>query len=409
MHNDEYGDDSEIVEDVDEEIVEDNSLIINKSFDDEFEAVETTFTKRIPSSYNQDVPFELEETETNVQPSNGQIATQEELGFEIDEIFSTMRQDKDTEQEAPIYELTKDEEELLKVRAELDNPDEPYNPILELSKYQKPGLELLDSYDDQQVQIDHAVLNANKDQIVNTLLNYKIEITKIRATIGPTVTLYEIVPAPGVRISKIKNLEDDIALSLAALGIRIIAPIPGRGTIGIEVPNQNKQIVGLREVLGSERFQAAQMDLPIAFGKTISNEVFVADLAKMPHLLIAGATGQGKSVGINAILLSIIQHNHPAYVKLVLIDPKKVELSIYSRLESHFLCMLPDQDEPIITDTKKVIRTLNSLVIEMDSRYDLLKKAGVRNIKEYNHKFTEKETQSKQRSQIPSVYSFSYR
>ncbi|MBK8602107.1 MAG: DNA translocase FtsK [Saprospiraceae bacterium] len=337
-----------------------------------------------------DVPFELEETETNVQPSNGQIATQEELGFEIDEIFSTMRQDKDTEQEAPIYELTKDEEELLKVRAELDNPDEPYNPILELSKYQKPGLELLDSYDDQQVQIDHAVLNANKDQIVNTLLNYKIEITKIRATIGPTVTLDEIVPAPGVRISKIKNLEDDIALSLAALGIRIIAPIPGRGTIGIEVPNQNKQIVGLREVLGSERFQAAQMDLPIAFGKTISNEVFVADLAKMPHLLIAGATGQGKSVGINAILLSIIQHNHPAYVKLVLIDPKKVELSIYSRLESHFLCMLPDQDEPIITDTKKVIRTLNSLVIEMDSRYDLLKKAGVRNIKEYNHKFTER-------------------
>ena len=390
LHNDEYGDNSEIVEDVDEEIVEDNSLIINKSFDDEFEAVETTFTKRIPSSYNQDVPFELEETETNVQPSNGQIATQEELGFEIDEIFSTMRQDKDTEQEAPIYELTKDEEELLKVRAELDNPDEPYNPILELSKYQKPGLELLDSYDDQQVQIDHAVLNANKDQIVNTLLNYKIEITKIRATIGPTVTLYEIVPAPGVRISKIKNLEDDIALSLAALGIRIIAPIPGRGTIGIEVPNQNKQIVGLREVLGSERFQAAQMDLPIAFGKTISNEVFVADLAKMPHLLIAGATGQGKSVGINAILLSIIQHNHPAYVKLVLIDPKKVELSIYSRLESHFLCMLPDQDEPIITDTKKVIRTLNSLVIEMDSRYDLLKKAGVRNIKEYNHKFTER-------------------
>jgi len=332
----------------------------------------------------------LEENEPVVEANNGQIATQEELGFEIDEIFSKMRQDKDPEQEAPIYELTKDEEELLKVRAELDNPDEPYNPILELSKYQKPGLDLLDSYDDQQVQIDHGVLNANKDQIVNTLLNYKIEITKIRATIGPTVTLYEIVPAPGVRISKIKNLEDDIALSLAALGIRIIAPIPGRGTIGIEVPNQNKQIVGLREVLGSERFQAAQMDLPIAFGKTISNEVFVADLAKMPHLLIAGATGQGKSVGINAIILSIIQHNHPAYVKLVLIDPKKVELSIYSRLESHFLCMLPDQDEPIITDTKKVIRTLNSLVIEMDSRYDLLKKAGVRNIREYNQKFTER-------------------
>lgn len=373
---------------------EGNRVIAETEEDDAFEAVIRT-KPQPPIEPVTQVPFELEDNDLELVPEQGQVAVQDDLGFEIENAFGDMRLNSAQEipgfeQEAPIHELSPDDEDLLKINAEIDNPDEPYNPILELSKYQKPGLNLLDSYDDQQVQIDHAVLNANKDQIVNTLLNYKIEITKIRATIGPTVTLYEIVPAPGVRISKIKNLEDDIALSLAALGIRIIAPIPGRGTIGIEVPNQNKQIVGLKEVLNSERFLTAQMDLPIAFGKTISNEVFVADLAKMPHLLIAGATGQGKSVGINTILLSIIQHNHPAYVKLVLIDPKKVELSIYSRLESHFLCMLPDQDEPIITDTKKVIRTLNSLVIEMDSRYDLLKKAGVRNIREYNQKFTER-------------------
>ena len=207
--------------------------------------------------------------------------------------------------------------------------------------------------------------------------------------------MYEIIPAPGVRISKIKNLEDDIALSLAALGIRIIAPIPGRGTIGIEVPNQKKKIVSLKEVLKSDRFKNAQMDIPIAFGKTISNEVFVADLTKMPHLLVAGATGQGKSVGINAILMSILLHTHPAHVKLILIDPKKVELSIYSKLEHHFLCMLPDQDDPIITDTKKVIRTLQSVAIEMDQRYDLLKMAQVRNIKEYNVKFVDRKLNPK--------------
>ncbi|MEO7174382.1 MAG: DNA translocase FtsK, partial [Saprospiraceae bacterium] len=225
---------------------------------------------------------------------------------------------------------------------------------------------------------------------IATLMHYKIEITKIRATIGPTVTLYEIIPAPGVRISKIKNLEDDIALSLAALGIRIIAPIPGKGTIGIEVPNKKKQIVSLREVLNSEKFQDAKMDLPIALGKTISNEVFVADLAKMPHMLIAGATGQGKSVGINTVLMSLLYKKHPSQVKLVLIDPKKVELSPYSRLENHFLAYLPNQDEPIITETKKVVHTLTSLCIEMDNRYDLLKKAQARNIKEYNQKFVDR-------------------
>ncbi len=263
----------------------------------------------------------------------------------------------------------------------------PYDPTLELSGYEYPVLPLLDNYEDNKVEIDRSELESNKDQIIETLLNYKIEIVKIRATIGPTVTLYEIVPAPGVRISRIKNLEDDIALSLAALGIRIIAPIPGRGTIGIEVPNKNKQMVSLREMLSSERFRKSDMDLPIALGKSISNEPIVVDLAKMPHLLIAGATGQGKSVGINTILCSLLYKKHPSQLKLVLIDPKKVELSPYGKIDNHFLAYLPDQLEPIITDTAQVIKTLNSLVIEMESRYDLLKKAQARNIKEYNDKF----------------------
>jgi DNA segregation ATPase FtsK/SpoIIIE, S-DNA-T family len=263
----------------------------------------------------------------------------------------------------------------------------PYDPTLDLAGYEHPVLMLLDNYEDQKVEIDRSELESNKDQIIETLLNYKIEITKIRATIGPTVTLYEIVPAPGVRISRIKNLEDDIALSLAALGIRIIAPIPGRGTIGIEVPNKSKQVVSLREVLTHERFKRTDMDLPIALGKTISNEVFVVDLAKMPHLLIAGATGQGKSVGINTILCSLLYKKHPSQLKLVLIDPKKVELSPYGKIDNHFLAYLPDQLEPIITDTSQVVKTLNSLVIEMEQRYDLLKKAQARNIKEYNEKF----------------------
>ncbi|MBI5915384.1 MAG: DNA translocase FtsK [Bacteroidetes bacterium] len=267
------------------------------------------------------------------------------------------------------------------------NFSEPYDSTLELSSYEYPVMPLLFDYADQKVEIDRAELEANKDQIVETLLNYKIEIVKIRATIGPTVTLYEIVPAPGVRISRIKNLEDDIALSLSALGIRIIAPIPGRGTIGIEVPNKNKQIVALKELLMSEKFKRSKMDLPIALGKSISNEVFVVDLAKMPHLLIAGATGQGKSVGINAVLLSILYKKHPSQVKLVLIDPKKVELFPYARLLNHFLAFLPGQEEPITTETKKVVHTLNSLVIEMETRYDLMKKAHVRNIGEYNEKF----------------------
>ncbi len=269
--------------------------------------------------------------------------------------------------------------------------DKPFDPIQDLEKYQNPVLDLLLNYEDDKVEIDRSELEANKDQIISTLLNYKIEITKIRATIGPTVTLYEIVPAPGVRISKIKNLEDDIALSLAALGIRIIAPIPGKGTIGIEVPNKKKQIVSLKEVLKSEKFTNTKMDLPIALGKTIANEVFVADLAKMPHLLIAGATGQGKSVGINTVLMSLLYKKHPSEVKLVLIDPKKVELYPYSKLKDHYLAFLPDQEESITTETSKVIHLMNSLCIEMDTRYDLLKKARSRNIKEYNKKFRKRE------------------
>ena len=278
----------------------------------------------------------------------------------------------------------------------LEDALEPYDPKAELSRYKIPTLDLLLDYDDKRTEIDRAELEANKDQIIATLLNYKIEITKIRATIGPTVTLFEIVPAPGVKISKIRNLEDDIALSLSALGIRIIAPIPGKGTIGIEVPNKSKQIVSLKDVLQSEKFTQTKMALPVALGKTISNEVFVADLAKMPHLLVAGATGQGKSVGINTILMSLLYKKHPSQVKLVLIDPKKVELFPYGHLDQHFLAFLPDQDEPIITETSKVINTLNSLCIEMDTRYDLLKKARVRNLNEYNEKFIDRKLSPKE-------------
>ncbi|RYY36493.1 MAG: DNA translocase FtsK [Sphingobacteriaceae bacterium] len=262
-----------------------------------------------------------------------------------------------------------------------------FDPTLDLASYVYPPLELLENYGSNKISVNTDELEANKNKIVETLNHYNIEIDKIKATIGPTVTLYEIIPAPGVRISKIKNLEDDIALSLAALGIRIIAPMPGKGTIGIEVPNQHPEMVSMRSVLATEKFQTTTMDLPIALGKTISNEVFIADLAKMPHLLVAGATGQGKSVGINAILVSLLYKRHPAELKFVLVDPKKVELTLFRKIERHFLAKLPDEADAIITDTKKVINTLNSLCIEMDQRYDLLKDAQVRNLKEYNAKF----------------------
>ena len=262
-----------------------------------------------------------------------------------------------------------------------------FDPTLELAKYQFPTLDLLKKYDTEGITINQEELEENKNKIVDTLSNYKIGIASIKATIGPTVTLYEIVPDAGVRISKIKNLEDDIALSLSALGIRIIAPIPGKGTIGIEVPNKNATIVSMRSVISSKKFQSSEMQLPIALGKTISNETFVVDLAKMPHLLMAGATGQGKSVGLNAVLTSLLYKKHPAEVKFVLVDPKKVELTLFNKIERHYLAKLPDSEEAIITDNTKVINTLNSLCIEMDNRYELLKNAFCRNIAEYNAKF----------------------
>ena len=263
-----------------------------------------------------------------------------------------------------------------------------YDPTLDLSSYQFPPIDLLENYGgSKDIVINTEELNANKDRILKTLSDYGIDIQKIKATVGPTVTLYEIIPAAGVRISKIKNLEDDIALSLSALGIRIIAPIPGKGTIGIEVPNQHAEMVPMRALIASEKFQNTTMDLPIALGKTISNETFIFDLAKMPHLLMAGATGQGKSVGLNAILVSLLYKKHPSQIKFVLVDPKKVELTLFNKIERHFLAKLPDSADAIITDTKKVVHTLSSLCIEMDQRYDLLKEAQVRNIKEYNAKF----------------------
>lgn len=285
------------------------------------------------------------------------------------------------EKEGPIFSVDKEREE------EKADTQENYDPTLDLGSYQYPTLDLLNDYDSGRVQVTKEELEQNKDKIIETLVNFKIGISSIKATIGPTVTLYEIVPEAGVKISKIKNLEDDIALSLAALGIRIIAPIPGKGTIGIEVPNKNREMVGIKSVLSTEKFMKSDKELPVALGRTISNEVHVIDLAKMPHILMAGATGQGKSVGLNVLLTSLLYKKHPSQLKFVLVDPKKVELTLFNKIERHFLAMLPNSEEAIITDTKKVVNTLNSLCIEMDNRYDLLKEGGARNLKEYNSKF----------------------
>ena len=287
--------------------------------------------------------------------------------------------DKETEPEFLVEEK--------KQREKIVEEQGHYDPTLDLGTYKYPTLELLKEYDSSKVSVTKEELEQNKDKIIETLVNFKIGITSIKATIGPTVTLYEIVPDAGIKISKIKNLEDDIALSLAALGIRIIAPIPGKGTIGIEVPNKNRELVSVRSTLAVDRFMNSDKELPVVLGKTISNEVFIVDLVKMPHLLIAGATGQGKSVGINVLLASLLYKKHPSQLKFVLVDPKKVELSLFSKIERHFLAKLPDSDEAIITDTKKVVYTLNSLCIEMDNRYNLMKDAGARNLKEYNAKF----------------------
>lgn len=327
---------------------------------------------------NQD--FEVESPESELQP-------------EIELAPTTERTETTSEEPDTDFEIEhKEEEEALSEKEVNKKVKEfgPYDPTLDLSKFKLPTLDLLKNYGSTNITINEQELAANKNKIVETLNNYKIDIAKIKATIGPTVTLYEIVPAPGVRISKIKNLEDDIALSLSALGIRIIAPIPGRGTIGIEVPSTNPQMVPMRNLIAGEKFQESKMELPIVFGKTISNETYVTDLAKMPHLLMAGATGQGKSVGLNVILTSLLYKKHPSQVKFVLVDPKKVELTLFNKIERHYLAKLPDSEEAIITDTTKVINTLNSLCIEMDDRYELLKNAMVRNIKEYNAKFIDR-------------------
>ena len=351
-------------------------------------------------SKNKEVENKITNDETLIDP----VSLDEDSKDEIEIDFDTTKSKNETPIKEPILktdelimEVETLEEELVdeKLANSLVEKQGFFDPTLELSNFKMPNIELLKDYGDTGITINQEELEANKNKIVETLNNYKIGISNIKATIGPTVTLYEIVPDAGIRISKIKNLEDDIALSLAALGIRIIAPIPGKGTIGIEVPNQKPSIVSMRSVISSAKFQNAEMELPIAMGKTISNETFVVDLAKMPHLLMAGATGQGKSVGLNAVLTSLIYKKHPAEVKFVLVDPKKVELNIYSKIERHYLAKLPDTEEAIITDNTKVINTLNSLCIEMDNRYELLKNAMCRNLKEYNKKFKERKLNPK--------------
>jgi DNA segregation ATPase FtsK/SpoIIIE, S-DNA-T family len=347
--------------------------IIEKSFpdddEDEFTINEPVIEKEIVDDilHRNEVPHPAEEK--NQPPVEEKPSAEDSLPLEIKNIDNLPGED--VEVEGKNYS---------------DLP--PYEPTLDLRDYKYPKIDLLEAHGSEKIVQDPAELEANKNQIINTLKNYDIQIQKISATVGPTVTLYEIVPAAGVRISRIKNLEDDIALSLAALGIRIIAPIPGKGTIGIEVPNHKKTVVSMRTLLASEKFIHNSFSLPIAIGKKIDNENFIVDLASMPHLLMAGATGQGKSVGLNAILVSLLYKKHPSQLKFVLIDPKKVELSVYRHIEKHFLAKLPGEEDAIITDTKKVINTLNALCIEMDNRYDLLKEAGARNIKEYNDKFT---------------------
>ncbi|WP_298899615.1 DNA translocase FtsK [uncultured Psychroserpens sp.] len=343
------------------------------------------------SAEAEDIKSAFELTVEDTKPSEDKTTKPEpELKKELEPQLKTedkVEDKKDTELDIQIETVEEEVSETDNLSDKLVEDFGQFDPTLELSKFQFPPLDLLKKYDTEGITINQEELEENKNRIVETLNNYKIGIASIKATIGPTVTLYEIVPEAGVRISKIKNLEDDIALSLSALGIRIIAPIPGKGTIGIEVPNKNATIVSMRSVIASQKFQKSEMELPIAFGKTISNETFVVDLAKMPHMLMAGATGQGKSVGLNAVLTSLLYKKHPAEVKFVLVDPKKVELTLFNKIERHYLAKLPDSEDAIITDNTKVINTLNSLCIEMDNRYEMLKNAMCRNIKEYNTKF----------------------
>lgn len=342
---------------------EENELFGADEDEDDFDTSELIISVKEPSTIeNTDDDFEIE------IPQDNPFTPPTDAGFSV---------------EIPEAEAALDDDDLNSLRKEYGD----YDPKLDLASYVLPSIDLLKEYGSSTISVNKEELERNKNKIVETLSHYKIEIAKIKATVGPTVTLYEIVPAPGVRISKIKNLEDDIALSLSALGIRIIAPIPGKGTIGIEVPNSNPEMVSMRSLIASEKFQNLDAELPIVMGKTITNETFTFDLTKMPHLLVAGSTGQGKSVGLNAILISLLYKKHPSQVKFVLVDPKKVELTLYNKIERHFLAKLPGEEDAIITDVSKVVNTLNSLCIEMDERYELLKDAGVRTIKEYNKKF----------------------
>lgn len=376
---------STVIEKVKQEVErEDLGLTGDEENGDEVVLDEESEEKESEDESDNQIDLELPiETAKESPPKDKEQEKDESVDFEIEDTTVPKTSTKPVI-EAEDLELEVKKAEFKEVPT---TQTENYDPTLDLPKYKYPKPTHLIEYPEKDVKVSREELQTNKDKIVETLINFKIGISSIKATIGPTVTLYEIVPQAGVKISKIKNLEDDIALSLSALGIRIIAPIPGRGTIGIEVPNKNREMVDARSVISTEKFMKSDMDLPVVLGKTISNEVFVTDLAKMPHLLMAGATGQGKSVGLNIILTSLIYKKHPSQLKFVLVDPKKVELTLFNKLERHFLAMLPDSEEAIITDTTKVVHTLNSLCIEMDSRYDLLKDAGCRNIKEYNKKF----------------------
>ena len=342
--------------------------------------------KEIKSEFDSEESHEFVPIDNDLTAEADDIKSAFEVQLENLEPTITHHSKAEDSVEIEIEKITKEKSETDNLANKLVEDFGKFDPTLELGNYQFPPLDLLKKYNED-ITVNKEELEDNKNRIVETLRNYNIGIKSVKATIGPTVTLYEIIPEAGVRISKIKNLEDDIALSLSALGIRIIAPMPGKGTIGIEVPNKNATIVSMYSVIASQKFQKAEMELPIALGKTISNETFVVDLAKMPHLLMSGATGQGKSVGINAVLASLLYKKHPAEVKFVLVDPKKVELTLFNKIERHYLAKLPDSEEAIITDNTKVINTLNSLCIEMDNRYELLKNAFCRNIKEYNTKF----------------------
>ncbi len=389
-------------------------IILIVRFDKAFEFVKSILNKRMRIRTPKAME-EREEKEVASVAENKEIIPEESISKVIEDddvvqaVFEPDLIEVDGKEDELTLETTKPEEPFAEEVAEEDEADleltvhqkkeeigegnlqteelEDYDPTLDLSDFRFPTLEILEEHNFGNAEVSNDELISNKNKIVETLRHYKIEITKIRATIGPTITLYEIVPAPGIRIAKIKNLEDDIALSLAALGIRIIAPIPGRGTIGIEVPNQKPEVVSMRSILSSRKFQESTAELPVAMGKTISNETYLFDLAKMPHILVAGATGQGKSVGVNVIITSLLYKKHPSQLKFVFIDPKKVELNLYSVLEKHYLAKLPNEEEPVITDIQKVKNTLNSINVEMDNRYDLLKKAHARNLKEYNKKF----------------------